>query len=376
MVGRYHVDPETAILRVANWPREDRFLWQKALRNDDPFSEADTRANNREISNKKIERGYGRYLTYLGRHCPEALNCSVTERITPELVAAFIANMRAMGNRDTTAITRLQELHAIAVVLASKKSFSFIKDMEARIRVTARSAEQDGGRFVTTDELLTLGLQLIDKACEESTPRLRAIDFRDGLIIALLALRPMRRKNFAALKLDVNVIEVNGIWRLRLSPDETKTHNRIDVAWPDDLIGPLEIYLAVHRPVLMSIAGRWQKPIADALWVSSNGSPLTEMGFYQQVTKRTMEAFGRSINPHKFRHIAASTIALEDSIHVRVGASILGHSTFRTTEQYYIMAQSAQAHDLFVDRMMAKRNQTKNKPQNGFVENIRRCKRP
>ena len=98
----------------------------------------------------------------------------------------------------------------------------------------------------------------------------------------------------------------------------------------------------------MSIKGRWQKPIDDALWISSHGSPLTEMAFYQQVTKRTEEQFGKSINPHQFRHIAASTLASERPEHVRVGANILGHSSFHTTEDYYIQAQQAQAHAIYV----------------------------
>jgi site-specific recombinase XerD len=152
---------------------------------------------------------------------------------------------------------------------------------------------------------------------------------------------------------------LDGVWRIRLSPEETKTHNRIDVEWPSELVEPLETYLAVHRPILMAIVGRWHKPIDDALWVSSNGSPLTEMAFYQQVTKRTAEAFGKPVNPHAFRHSAASTLACEDPAHVRISATILGHSRFQTTEQYYIMAQQAQAHDAFVKLMLAVRKQAR-----------------
>jgi integrase len=83
------------------------------------------------------------------------------------------------------------------------------------------------------------------------------------------------------------------------------------------------------------------------------------MAFYQQVTKRTAEAFGKPVNPHAFRHSAASTLACEDPAHVRISATILGHSRFQTTEQYYIMAQQAQAHDAFVKLMLAVRKQAR-----------------
>jgi len=359
MVGRYHINPNSAVMPIALWPEEDRALWLQALELDDPFSEFGKRAHLRSISNHKVEKGYGRYLTCLKRHEPEALKDRACERINRNRVKRFVMDMEAEGNRKMTLLARLQELHSIAVILDPGNSFQFIKDFEARIRHRTETSRHEGRSFTATDELLSLGLKLMQNAGQQTTNRLKAIDYRDGLLIALLAVRPMRRKNFAALKLDKNVVQLDGVWRIRLSPEETKTHNRIDVEWPSELVEPLETYLAVHRPILMAIVGRWHKPIDDALWISSNGSPLTEMAFYQQVTKRTAEAFGKPVNPHAFRHSAASTLACEDPAHVRISATILGHSRFQTTEQYYIMAQQAQAHDAFVKLMLAVRKQAR-----------------
>jgi site-specific recombinase XerD len=258
-----------------------------------------------------------------------------------------------------TLLARLQELHSIAVILDPGNPFQFIKDFEARIRQRTETSRHADRPFTATDELLSLGLKLMQNAVQQTTDRLKAIDYRDGLLIALLAMRPMRRKNFAALKLDKNIVQLDGVWRIRLSPEETKTHSRIDVEWPSELIEPLEIYLAVHRPILIAKVGRWHKAIDNALWVSAHGSPLTEMAFYQQVTKRTEATFGKPINPHAFRHSAASTLACEDPAHVRISAAILGHSSFQTTERYYIMAQQAQAHEAFVELILAVRKQAK-----------------
>jgi len=359
MVGRYHINPNSAVMPIALWPEEDSALWLQALELDDPFSEFGKRAHLRSISNHKVEKGYGRYLTCLKRHEPEALKDRACERINRDRVKRFVMDMEAEGNRKMTLLARLQELHSIAVILDPGNSFQFIKDFEARIRHRTETSRHEGRCFTATDKLLSLGLKLMQNARQQTTNRLKAIDYRDGLLSALLAVRPKRRKNFAALKLDKNVVQLDGVWRIRLSPEETKTHNRIDVEWPCELVEPLETYLAVHRPILMAIVGRWHKPVDDALWVSSNGSPLTEMAFYQQVTKRTAEAFGKPVNPHAFRHSAASTLACEDPAHVRISATILGHSSFQTTEHYYIMAQQAQAHDAFVKLMLAVRKQAR-----------------
>jgi len=359
MVGRYHIDPETAVMKTADWPEMDRILFEKSRVKHDPFSDEGSRADLREISHVKVAKGYGRYLTFLKRHHPEVLDLPVEDRITSNLVAAFVGNLISVGNRKTTILDRLQELYSIAIILAPGRSFRFIKDFEGRIRARMKDPEKPKYRFVTADELLSLGMRLMEDAVTQSTPRLKAIDFRDGLIISILALRPMRRKNFSSLKLDRNIVKRNGSWRIILHADETKTHHHSDVEWPSDLVDALEIYLDVHRPVLVAIKGRWHKPVDDALWVSSNGSPMTQMSFYQQVTKRTRDHLGKSINPHQFRHIAASTIAQEKPVHVRISASILGHASFQTTEDYYIQAQQAQAHETFVSFMTQAREDLK-----------------
>ena len=365
MVGRYHINPETAVMKIADWPEQDRLLFEKSLIKSDPFCQEGLRATCRPISNKKVANRNGRYLTFLKIYHPDILDAPSEDRITPDLVKAFVENLIAVGNKKTTILDRLQELHAMASILAPNKCFRFLKDYEARIRARMLDEQKPDQRFVASDELLSLGFQIMENAASQSTRRLQAIDFRDGLIIALLALRPMRRKNFAALKLNHNIVKRNGVWRIVLHPFETKTHAYSDVEWPSDLVASLEAYLDIHRPVLMAIKGRWQKPIGDALWISSHGSPLTEMAFYQQVTKRTEEHFGKSINPHQFRHIAASTLATERPEHVRVGANILGHSSFQTTEDYYIQAQQAQAHEKFVEHMLAVRQWAKNEKGEG-----------
>ena len=359
MVGRYHINPETAIMKISDWPEPDRLLFEKSIIKSDPFSEEGSRSSCRPISNKKVAGGHGRYLTFAKIYHPHILEYPPEDRITPDLVKSFLENLIKVGNKKTTILDRISELHAMAIILAPNKCFRFIKDYEARIRARMCDEKKPDQRFVASDELLSLGIKLTQSAPLQSTPRLQAIDYRDGLIIALLALRPMRRKNFAALKLDHNIVKRNGLWRIVLYPHETKTYVHSDVEWPSDLVAPLETYLDIYRPVLMSIKGRWQKPIDDALWISSHGSPLTEMAFYQQVTKRTEEQFGKSINPHQFRHIAASTLASERPEHVRVGANILGHSSFHTTEDYYIQAQQAQAHSKFVEHILAVRQRVK-----------------
>ena len=120
------------------------------------------------------------------------------------------------------------------------------------------------------------------------------------------------------------------------------------------LLGPLLTYLNVHRPQLAAMNGRWAKPVEDALWVSADGSPMTEMAIYDRIRAHTGRAFGAAINPHLFRDAAATTLAIADPAHVRVAAPLLGHRTFLTTERHYQHAQSFDAHRAYVDAVFGK----------------------
>ena len=62
---------------------------------------------------------------------------------------------------------------------------------------------------------------------------------------------------------------------------------------------------------------------------------VAEQSLYRAVRVRTEEAFGKPINLHMFRDAAATSIAIEDPDHVRIAATLLGHSSLATTQKYY-----------------------------------------
>ena len=61
---------------------------------------------------------------------------------------------------------------------------------------------------------------------------------------------------------------------------------------------------------------------------------------YATIRRRTREAFGFAVNPHRFRHAAATLWSTHDPANVRGVKDLLGHASFDITEKHYIMAQS------------------------------------
>jgi site-specific recombinase XerD len=153
--------------------------------------------------------------------------------------------------------------------------------------------------------------------------------YRDGLIIALLAARPIRLKNLAAIEIGRHLVRIDNTYWLRFDAEETKNNEHIEVPIPEVLTPHLERYSAAHRSILLGTSS------SNRLWISRFGAPLSAATIRHHVKARTQEVFGDPLTPHLFRDCAATSMAIEDPDHVRITANILGHHSLATTQRYY-----------------------------------------
>jgi integrase len=336
--------PERACLREREWPAHDRALWKAALRAGDLLEPGGIRNRYAPISNRKVERGYGRWLTYLATTGQLHLDETPDDRITRDRVAAYVDALEALGNGTYTILARLQELYEAALVMNANRDWSWIRRIASKIRARHTLVRDKRTKMIGDEELVDLGLKLMQATEKQNTDRLRAITYRDGLLIALLAIRPaMRRRNIAAMEIARHLQRMGSTWILAFTADETKTGVALEFPWPEFLVPALERWLADWRPILLGLTGRWARPAGNALWISSHGSPMTQQSIYDRIVKRTHAAFGRGINPHLFRDCAATTLAYADPKHVGIAATLLGHRSFATTERYYLRARMGEA---------------------------------
>ena len=125
-------------------------------------------------------------------------------------------------------------------MMGPERDWSFINRFASKLRNRPASPSRKQGRIVGSKDLYALGLKLMSQARGSQSQRRSAVLFRDGLIIALLALRPLRRRNMADLTLGRDVIAVAGKWMIVLSPTLTKSHAALEYEWPESLIEALE----------------------------------------------------------------------------------------------------------------------------------------
>jgi integrase/recombinase XerD len=355
MTNILHRDPDRQCKKLEDWPEPDRRLWRAALQPGDILEDGGVRANYSDVSNLAVATGYGRWLSWLDCHGLLDSRVKPVERITPRRVRDYITALEAV-NATQTLLNRLQELRAAAQVMGPHKDWSWINDMASRIRARHRPARPKRPRLIATRELFDLGLSLMAGTDRERTARRKAILYRDGLMIALLAARPLRLRNLLGLVLNDTLICLGNQWLIQIPAADTKTKEPIELHWPGPLIAPLETYLAGHRVVLGQGCGGWTCPTDGALWLSADGLPMTRNRAYMRITARTRDCLGRSINPHLFRDCAATSIAIDDPDHIGIASRLLGHRAAPTTERYYNHARSVEACRLIQQQILALRD--------------------
>lgn len=330
-------------LPLAAWPEADRQLWSAAVEPGADLLEADgPRARCRPISNAKFAFGYGCWLAWLSAIGELDPALPPGDRITSERVEAYLGDL-ATVNSTSTQLSRLEELYGTAHAIDPTRDWRWIRRKAARVRSRHVPMRNKTPRLVGSDDLYDLGWQLMKLAAEQATPRQRAIHFRDGLMIALLAARPLRRRNFSGLQLDKHLIQRGGGWWLEIAAAETKTRTPIEMPLPESLVPQLTAYLTEYRPFLCRQQGRWSRPVGAALWVSSNGSAMASDALYDRIVRRTQQAFGRSVNPHLFRDCAVTSLAIRDPGHIGIAASLLGHQDEAIAERHYNQACNIEA---------------------------------
>lgn len=183
-------------------------------------------------------------------------------------------------------------------------------------------------------------------------PRLNAMDYRDGLMIAFLALCPIRLGNLAQMRLGQHLVLENGLPRVRFEPGETKGGNSIDVAFPTELIADLHLYLDKIHPILAT-----SPQCETALWPSLYKTPMKPSSIYKRIKQITKARLGYSITPHMFRDAAATFISEIAPERALMAASVLQHRSFKTTRKHYIHGQQHKAchqYQAAIDELMRK----------------------
>ncbi len=333
-----HSDPISIPLPFDEWPAADRQAWQIAVTSGPLFGPEGTAAHWAPATQNSYRGSWGRFLRCLiadgelDRHAPFA------SRARPDRVVAYVGCLEARV-APISVWSYVSDLHNILYRLAPEHDWLWLRNIVNRLHLALGPRHIAPGRLRPIDELYRAGLKAMDRAeAEGSHPRLRdSVHYRDGLMIALLAVTLLRVKNFASLDLGCRLIRQSDGYLLSIPAAEVKNRQDIEQAVIGRLTPYLDRYVAHHHPRLL------QGGESSHLWINQYGGVMKPHAVGARITKVTRGLVGVPISAHLFRHCAATTIAMDDPEHAMIIRSLLSHARIETAERYYNRASIAEA---------------------------------
>jgi integrase len=337
-------EPQSAVKRIRSlpqdlWPHADRGAWAAACKPSERLKRGGAAAHLKEITRRDLARRYGYFLDHVERTEVLDRSAQAAAYVTPDRVERFRTELEARV-RSVTVHGTIYKLRRTSQLLAPDRDFSWLSEIEKDLALVMVPRSKFD-RLVYSNVLVDDGMTLMAEAdaAMHRSALARARQFRNGLMVAMEALHPIRLKNFAALEIGNTLRKVHGTWWIVLPASDTKEKRPDERPVDPTLISWIARYLNVHRPVLA------RKEVNSAyLWLSSNNGSAMTYGAVERVIKQTtLDTVGVDVSPHLFRTSAVSTCAIHAGDQPHLGSALMHHSDPRVNEEHYNRATSASA---------------------------------
>ncbi len=313
-------------LPVAEWPLGDRQAWMVAQTTGEVFEGEERAAHWATRTRLTNEQHYGRWLGYLRWTGILDEAAAPADRVTREMVRAYNRHLETIV-APRTRLSMLVGIKVMVQAMAPERSWRWLQDACNRIQINAKPSRDKRTRMRPTAEIFAAALTELEQLPRSGLSTKQALAYRDALMLALLAARPLRVKNFSALELGRHLFDLEDGWLITIPAEETKTHQPVSFKLPGPLLSWFGRYLSEVRPLFPHAAG------SSRLWLGKEGVMCDARSVYQRITKLTRRLFGTPINPHLLRDCAASSLAAVSADMARAGAPLLGHRQFSTRGQ-------------------------------------------
>jgi hypothetical protein len=210
-------------VKFAKWPARDREAWIRGCRPGDPFDDPRPGANLRAESLKSITKAYGRWLEFLTAISALDPDSPPLDRVTPERLAAYARYLRDAGSADFTILSRFNHLAMAMSVMAPGRNAGWIrKPGGVTLHVLLRKRRRPM-RAPDAGVLYQWACGLMDGARSSLPDRGALLQYRDGLLLAMLAARGRRLRSMTLLEVGAELLRDARGYRIELQPLQEKT---------------------------------------------------------------------------------------------------------------------------------------------------------
>jgi len=319
------------VLPVADWPEPDGIALNAAFARESRFCRGPA-AHWAPGTRHGVTKAVGRWLGFLTAFAPPVLAEPSLDRVTEDRLTHYVDHLSETVGSVGRHIY-LRNLQKAFGVMFPGKVPSILTSLVALMNRECRPGPK---AWVPTQQLVALSKEMMQHAIGDDSEH-GIVLYRDGLMVMLWALRPERRRGFAQIRIGQHLCRIGDEWRLIFAAEERKSRRPSQMTVPQTVVPFLERYLRDVRPLFPNAENY------HALWLGMKGRPLSPDSISKLIAKRTQAAFGHRIPPHRFRHCAASTVAVSAPEQIGLAVRLLDHASLKTTYDHYILARSVEA---------------------------------
>jgi integrase/recombinase XerD len=326
------------------WPERDRSDWIAAGAGTGDAGGDNPAARWSDRTIKKCHDGYGRYLSWLHRTDLLVEDEIVTERVTGDRVPDYVAFLKLSLSSASVGMM-VGSLCSAAQALSPNTDWSWLRRRASRLKLRATPSRDKRNAIQHTVDLYRLGKHMMETAVQGKSARVRAAQrYQAGLVIALLAARPLRIRNYQTITIGESLRWDGRTYWLSFDAGDTKTGGPIDEPVPEDLIPYLEAFLRGWRPILARQANKFGgEPAHRRLWVDVRGNPMRESTLRVLIEWHTKKAYGTAVWPHLFRDALLTSLATDQPGLISISPTLLGHVSPATGQTHYNQARMLDA---------------------------------
>ena len=338
-------------LPVDEWPEADLEAFRAAYEPGDVFDgTAGPGAHLAEGTRSTIRTAYRRWLGFLKANYPGDLARPPAERITPERLRAFIDYL-SVETRSTSVAIAVDHFYKAARLIAPRTDWAWLRSLKSRLMSRARP-EDRFDHLVPPWRTLDFGFELMDDALKLPITghKQLEIQYRDGLLLAILSLWPIRRRSIAALTISHHLEFDDAGVNILLHPSDTKAKRAESFRVPEPILPYLRHYLEEIRPLLLGRSNH------DGLWASFRERPLGGCQIYAIAHARILQKFGKAMGLHDFRRAASTFLAMDAPEKIGLIPGVLQHASPDVSDQHYNLARTMQAGHRFAAHLSKDRS--------------------
>ncbi len=347
-------------VKFDKWPEKDKHLWKSAISKGDFLEPDGAGAHRAEATKMQVQKGYGKWIFHLEGEgiLLGADEQRPSQRLNLIVLRSYIKRLESQGLASQTIASRVTDLVEAIRVMEPKSDLITIKKLAVHMQKRASPSRKKHIRIRPPGEIWQACLSFMHQlASETSSPSIsRASNYRDSLVLGLLALRPMRRRNLSQLILGEHLNLKDCVWECAIPDKETKDGLPINFTLPSEnnFMLVFQRYLQTERQVLLKEGQVGLNEIGflkGPLWISTRGKVMSAHAIYYAVIRISEKLFGAPINPHLLRDCAVSEISIKSPENIFSASRILNHTSLKTTlsnyEQSSMLSASEKLYSVF-----------------------------